>query len=141
MSIQGVQSSNTYQPEISNVHKAEAAAEQDKLLNKQAEPVAQDEPLPRDEYIPSRRASLMAARPAEKPSVPEPETCTTDTTKVNREIKQLKDKRTELEQQVRSAPNPEKAEELSQKLAQVESQLMQKDNDTYRRQNAVVTNS
>lgn len=62
---------------------------------------------------------------------------TMDTGKADREIKRLKEKRQQLEQQIRSASgDQEKVRELEKKLAQVESELSQKDNDAYRRQNA-----
>ena len=66
------------------------------------------------------------------------ETTTTNTDKVDREIKRLKEKREQLEQQLASA-DPQAAEALERQLAQVESELRQKDNDTYRRQNAVIS--
>ena len=71
-------------------------------------------------------------KPAEK--------CVTNTDKVDREIKNLKEEKQQLEQQIQSASGDEKKiRELEKKLAQVENELNQKDNDTYRRQNASVT--
>ena len=94
-------------------------------------------------------------KPAEK--------CVTNTDKVDREIKKLKEKKQQLEQQIQSASGDEapfghpsmpgsapaearvsgdnkenKIRELEKKLAQVENELSQKDNDTYRRQNTSV---
>ena len=72
----------------------------------------------------------------EKPA----EKCVTNTDKVDREIKKLKEKKQQLEQQIQSAFGDEKEiRELEKKLAQVENELSQKDNDTYRRQNASVS--
>ena len=87
----------------------------------------------------------------EKPA----EKCVTNTDKVDREIKKLKEKKQQLEQQIQSASGDEtpfghpsmpsgnnkenKIRELEKKLAQVENELSQKDNDTYRRQNASVS--
>lgn len=66
--------------------------------------------------------------------------CTTNTDKVDREIEKLKEKKQQLEQQIRSASgNEKKVQELEKKLAQIESELSQKDNDTYRRQNAEIS--
>lgn len=63
-----------------------------------------------------------------------------NTDKVEREIRELKEKKRQIEQQLRAASgDEEKTEELEQKLTQVENELRQKDNDTYRRQNAKVT--
>lgn len=68
------------------------------------------------------------------------EKCVANTDKVDREIKKLKEKKQQLEQQIRSASGDEKKiRELEKKLAQVENELSQKDNDTYRRQNASVS--
>lgn len=67
------------------------------------------------------------------------EKCVANTDKVEREIRELKEKKQQLEQQLRQALGDErKARELEKKLAQVENELNQKDNDTYRRQNAFV---
>lgn len=63
------------------------------------------------------------------------EKCTGNTDQVDREIEKLKEKKKELEQQIRLASGDEKkVRELENRLAQVESELSQKDNDTYRRQ-------
>lgn len=68
----------------------------------------------------------------------EPEKCVGDTNAVDREIRNLKEKKQELEQQLLSASGDEKrVRELEKKLAQVEQELSQKDNDTYRRQHTV----
>jgi len=73
----------------------------------------------------------------EKPA----EKCTGSTDEVDREIKELKEKKKELEQQIRAAAGDEKkVKELEGKLAQVESELSQKDNDTYRRQHTNFSN-
>lgn len=66
------------------------------------------------------------------------EKCTGNTDQVDREIEKLKEKKKELEQQIRLASGDEKkVRELENRLTQVESELSQKDNDTYRRQHAV----
>ncbi len=68
------------------------------------------------------------------------EKCVTNTDKVDREIKKLKEEKQQLEQQIQSASGDEKKiRELEKKLAQVENELSQKDNDTYRRQHASVS--
>ncbi len=73
-----------------------------------------------------------AGKPAEK--------CITNTDKVDREIRRLKEKKQQLEQQIRAASGDKrKVRELERKLAQAESELSRKDNDTYRRQNASVS--
>lgn len=70
------------------------------------------------------------------PEKPEEE-CMANTDKVDREIRKLKEKKSQIERQIRSASGDEKkTEELEKKLAQVENELKQKDNDTYRRQHS-----
>ena len=65
------------------------------------------------------------------------EVCIGNTDKVDREIEKLKEKKRELEQQIRSASGDErKIQELEKKLAQVEQELSQKDNETYRKQHS-----
>lgn len=66
--------------------------------------------------------------------------CTTNTDNVDREIEKLKEDKKQLEQQIKvAAGDEEKMKELEKKLAQIEGELSQKDNDTYRRQNAVIS--
>ena len=66
------------------------------------------------------------------------QTTTMDTNNVDREIEKLKNKKAQLEQQLYSVGETKK-KELEQELRQVEAELAQKDNDAYRRQNAVVS--
>ena len=61
-------------------------------------------------------------------------TCNTD--KVDREIEKLKRKKARLKQQIEGEPDGEKKEDLERELEQVEAELKQKDNDTYRMQHA-----
>ena len=68
----------------------------------------------------------------------ETEETTTNTDAVDREIEALKKEKEQLEHQLNAATDPAAAEKLEKQLAQVESELRQKDNDSYRRQNAVV---
>lgn len=66
------------------------------------------------------------------------EKCVGNTDRVDREIRKLKEKKQQLMQQIRMASgDEEKVRELEKKLAQVESELSQKDNDSYRRQHTV----
>ena len=65
-------------------------------------------------------------------------TCTGNTDQVDREIRKLKEKAQQLEQQIQAASgDEEKKAALEKKLAQVKSELSQKDNDTYRRQHTI----
>ena len=66
------------------------------------------------------------------------QTTTMDTNNVDREIEKLKNKRAQLEHQLYSA-DALKKKELEQQLRQVDAELAQKNNDAYRRQNAVVS--
>lgn len=63
--------------------------------------------------------------------------CICSTDQVDREIERLKKKQAELERQISTQTGEGQIRGLEQKLAQVESELAQKDNDTYRRQHAV----
>lgn len=64
------------------------------------------------------------------------ESCTCNTDKVDREIKRLKEKQEQLKQKLRSAEG-ENARQLEKQLKSVSAELAQKDNDTYRRQQAI----
>lgn len=61
--------------------------------------------------------------------LPEKEVTKANTDKVDAEIKQLKNKKAQLEQQI--AQNP--TEDLQKQLSQIENELRQKNNDTYRK--------
>ena len=69
----------------------------------------------------------------------EAEETTTNTDAVDREIQALKKKREQLQLQLNAVGDPAGAGKLEQALAQTESELRQKDNDAYRRRNAVVS--
>ena len=58
--------------------------------------------------------------------------------KVDREIEKLKKKQQELEQRLGTETDEAKIKNLEHQLAQVERDLKQKDNDTYRRQHTTV---
>ena len=106
-----------------------------------------------DQYIPEKGSDSPEAdgkkvgQPEAKPdgdnlknkdSGKKTEKCTGNTDKVDREIKKLKGKVKELEQQIQSASgDEEKVKELEKKLTQVKQELSLKDNDTYRRKNTV----
>ena len=66
--------------------------------------------------------------------------CTTNTDRVDKEIEKMKEQKKQLKQQIMTAVgDPGEAEELKKKLSQIERELSRKDNDAYRRQNAVVS--
>lgn len=117
-------------------------------------------PFPKDEYISSRTSGRKTSglyqlvqdgdgnpkvlfddpnKPVDTESADkQPVKCTTNTDHVDKEIEKLKEKKKQLEQQINAAADEKTRKELEKKLAQVESELSQKDNDTYRRQNAIV---
>lgn len=64
------------------------------------------------------------------------EQVTSNTDQVDREIERLKKRQSELEQQLQSETDESKRAVLEQQLVQVETELLQKDNDTYRRQHS-----
>lgn len=79
----------------------------------------------------NQRHPKVSADPVGTPA----EKCTANTDNVDSEIKRLKEKKQQLEQQIQSASqDPKKVKELEKKLEQVESELSKKDNDAYRRQ-------
>ncbi|MCM1023488.1 MAG: hypothetical protein NC395_05450 [Prevotella sp.] len=64
------------------------------------------------------------------------EECTCNTDKVDRELKRLKEKAERLEQRIRNTADAEKTEELRRQLESLQSEIAQKDNDSYRRSRA-----
>lgn len=78
-----------------------------------------------------------AAPPQQSAPDSRAELCTADTGKVDRELEQLRRERQQLAQQLNSETNETKAKELQRKLAALDSELGQKDNDAYRRQHTV----
>ena len=86
----------------------------------------------RDEYVPEKKPGPDGAEKNGK-------SCTCNTDKVDREIEKLKKQKQELTQQISRETDGSKVKALQKQLAQVERELSQKDNDTYRRQNAVYT--
>ena len=88
---------------------------------------------------PKRVAKAKDVQPKEEPAK-KTEKCTTNTDNVDREIEKLKEEKEQLEQQIKAAAgDKEKVKVLEKKLAQIEGELSQKDNDTYRRKNAVIS--
>ncbi len=105
-------------------------------------------PAPQDEYVSSEKSTAKPMGLYRNGYFDDPkkadhrirEKCTTNTDKVDREIQKLKEVKQQLEQQIRSAfGNEKEIRELEKKLAQIESELSQKDHDTYRRQNAEIS--
>lgn len=63
------------------------------------------------------------------------EVCVGNTDKVDQEIRKLRERKQQIEQQLRSASGDEKKQkELEKRLVQVTAELSQKDTDTYKRQ-------
>ena len=117
-------------------------------------------PVPKDEYISSEKSGNKPSglyrmgqdengnpkvlyddpkKAEKKPGAGKAEECTTNTDAVDREIEKLKEEKRQLEQQIQAETDENKVKELEKKLVQVEVELSQKNNDTYRRQNAVVS--
>jgi hypothetical protein len=84
-----------------------------------------------------KQAGQGAEGPEGKKGKDEVWECNTD--KVDREIEKLKKKQQELEQRLNSETDEAKVKALERQLAQVEQELKQKDNDTYREQHAAFT--
>lgn len=99
-----------------------------------------DIPVLKDEYVSSGQSGSRASGLDRMVQDENGKKCTTDTDKVDREIKKLKEQKQQLEQQITAASGDEETvKELEKKLSRVEGELSQKDNDTYRRQNAVIS--
>ncbi|MCM1178693.1 MAG: hypothetical protein NC347_00420 [Clostridium sp.] len=75
-------------------------------------------------------------KPAHQRADAEETTVNTDT--VDREIEKLKKQKQQLEQQITAASGNEE-KDLQKELSRTEAELNRKDNDTYRRQNAVIS--
>jgi len=137
-------------------------------IQPKAEPVKETEnqvngnsiPVPKDEYISSEKSGNKPSglyrmgqdengnpkvlyddpkKVQKKSAIGNAEECTTNTDAVDREIEKLKEQKRQLEQQIQAETDEKKVKALEKKLAQVEAELNQKNNDTYRRQNAVVS--
>ena len=95
---------------------------------------------PKIDYIDPKKDVSPEAKADDKVSSDQKksESTTTDTDKADREIEKLKEKKAQLEQEIRTAEDEQK-KRLEQELHHVEAELAQKDNDNYRRQNAVIT--
>lgn len=100
--------------------------------------VVQEDGVPKVEFDDPEKPAPSAPK-APDGEKKEANTTTMDTGKVDREIKALKEKREKLSQQAEREQNPQRKEELERQLAQVEQELAQKDNDTYRKNHAVVS--
>lgn len=97
--------------------------------------VVQEDGVPKVEFDdPEKSAPEVPAKEKEESNV-----TTMDTGKVDREIKALKEKQEKLSQQVEREQDPQRREALERQLAQMEQELAQKDNDTYRRNHAVIS--
>lgn len=100
--------------------------------------VPQEPPEPSGRYWMGRDGDGQPKIQFDGPERPE-EKWEGNTDQVDREIEKLKKKKEELEQRLGTETDEAKIRELERRLAQVERELRQKDNDTYRRQHAAFT--
>ncbi len=98
-----------------------------------------------DEYVPSEEKEPIGLYEVStdeqgdksvKFDAPKTEQTTANTDNVDRELKSLKEKQTALKRQLKTASSDEAAQ-LQKQLEQVNAELALKDNDNYRRANAV----
>ena len=120
-----------------NEYLERAQTEQDKVKRTSQEQRAEDKsegvPIPKDEYISSEKSG---SKPSGLYRLGQDEN---GNPKVMYDDPKKEEKK-QLEQQIKAAAgDKEKVKVLEKKLAQIEGQLSQKDNDTYRRQNAVIS--
>lgn len=80
--------------------------------------------------------NIKSEKSEEDDSEKKTESCTCNTDRVDEEIKRLKEKQEQLEQQLRAAEG-EAAKQLQKQLESVSAELAMKDNDSYRRQQAI----
>ena len=67
------------------------------------------------------------------------ERCICSTDQVDREIEKLKEKKGDLEKKLNTETDEKKVDNLQRQLEQVERELLEKDNDSYRKQHATFT--
>ena len=119
MSISPIQNSGIYEaPEVRSAQPAPAAPPAEEAPSKDGRIVPEERAF--DRYEPEDKAEVTVC----------------DTGKVDRELENLRKRREELTQQLCSAA-PEQAEAIRRRLDQVNRELAQKDNDSYRRRHAV----
>lgn len=119
-------------PQINSAKRAEPAPKNEE---KEIERISEN----RDEYVPSEEKEPIGIYGASSDSSDKDGgTTTANTDNVDREIKALREKARILAQRLRGA-DESAAEQLKRELEQVTAELSQKDNDNYRRQNAVFT--
>lgn len=138
MQINNIQQNSIY----GVMPRAEAEDKEDALVPEEEKEV----PHKRDEYVPSEEEEDIGLYTPYKEGRESPEeeqgehseSCICNTDRVDGEIKRLREKQEQLEQQLRRADG-ENAENIKKQLESVSAELAIKDNDTYRRQNAVFT--
>ena len=111
-----------------------------KAVHEKALPADKEESLKGGEDRPGEGEGGKGPKVSEDSQRKPAENCVANTDKVDREIKKLKEEKQQLEQQIRSASGDEtKIRELEKKLARIENELSQKDNDAYRKQHTVIS--
>lgn len=99
-----------------------------------------DEGNPKINYDDPNKAQEDSKKEADDPEKTDEkeksESCTANTDKVDREIERLKERLQTLEQRAASAEGKER-ERIEKQIKAAESELMQKDNDSYRRQHTI----
>lgn len=94
---------------------------------------------PSGRYWPDRDGEGRPGIRFDSPERPEESRCTADTGKVDREIEALRRKLAELERRLSAETDETRKKELEAEVARTESELVQKDNDAYRRRNTEYT--
>lgn len=131
MQINNIQQNSVY----GLIPRPEADNRRDEIVPEEEKEI----PRKRDEYVPSEEdEDIGLYKPPEEEDGERSESCTCNTDRVDEEIKRLKEKQEQLEQNLRAAEG-ENAERIKKQLESVSAELAMKDNDTYRRQNAVFT--
>ncbi|WP_204789207.1 hypothetical protein [Oscillibacter sp. CU971] len=105
---------------------------------------AEDAPVspeaPKAEYPDGEKEPMSPEKAGPPDKGGREEKCVSNTDAVDREIRKLKEKKEKLEAKLDRETDETKRGDLERQLAQVDSELSQKDNDAYRRQHTKFTN-
>ena len=88
---------------------------------------------------PQERQKQVSGKPDEQGEQPIIMKTTGNTDQVDREIENLKQTKTQMEQKIAAAKDEREKQVLKTRLEQVKAELRMKDNDTYRRQHMQIT--
>ncbi len=133
MKLSSVNSNQTpavFMPEKSAGANADIQALEKKLQQLQQE---------KQKAVQQERQKQVSGKPDEQGEQPIIMKTTGNTDQVDREIENLKQTKTQMEQKIAAAKDEREKQVLKTRLEQVKAELRMKDNDTYRRQHMQIT--